>query len=289
VVGEAHGSVHKEGIVKIGIASKLLVPGLVLTLGVAFSACGDATDLLGDAGLGGAGGGSAGAGGAGTGGSGAGGTAAGGAGGSSIPDGGGTADSGGGKAYKYIVIVDNDKMPVCTGTGPGADIDSVDLRHAGSMSVAGVGLKGSATVDTQAGATACAMCGGVACPNSGSALAERVEGIKDAQSFTNMPDTGYLSLNGGVVWLQIGSINGGAPAQDIVSGDTLTVNEVDKNYGFEGCTCQPEKYSVWAYVDKADETTKVQLSPSKFRMENMSVCGAVSGTLGCGTSDFVVP
>jgi hypothetical protein len=270
--------------VKIGMASKFLV----LTLGVGLAACGDTADLLGDGGLGGAGGGSAGAGGAGTGGAV---TATGGAGGSSVPDGGGSADTGGGKKFKYIVIVDNDKTPVCTGTGPGADIDSVDLRHAGSTSVSGVGLKDSAMVDTQVGATACSMCGTAACPNSGTAAAARVEGIKDAMSFStpNTPDTGYLSLNGGVVWLQIGSATGGGPAQDIVSGDTLTVNEVDKDYGFEGCTCLPEKYSVWAYVDKADENTKVQLSPSKFRDANMATCGAVSGTLGCGTSDFVVP
>ena len=267
---------------KTGIASKFLV----LTIGIALAGCGDTADLLADAGLGGTGG----AGGAGGGAAGAGGGAGtGGAAGSSVPDGGGTADTGGGKTFTWIAIVD-DKAPTCGGTGPGADIDSVDLRHAGSMSVSGVGLKGSATLTTQTGATAC-TCSGGACPYSTSAVAERVEGVKDAMSYTTagMADTGYVSLNGGVIWLQIGSIIGGNPAQGIVSGDTLTVNEVDKDYGFEGCTCLPEKYSVWAYVDKADETTKVQLSPSKFREANMMTCGAVSGTLGCGTSDFVIP
>jgi hypothetical protein len=237
----------------------------------------------------GADGGLGGAGGAGTGGT----LGAGGAGGGA-PDGGGSADTGGGKTYKYIAIVDNDKAPACTGTGPGADIDAVDFHKGGSATVTGVGLKGSAMVTAQTGATSCAMCGAVVCPNSGAAAAARVEGLRDGMSYMTMADTGYLSLNGAKVWLQIGSANGNGPAQDITSGDVLTVYEVDKYYLTDGsaeagCSCQPEKYSVWAYVDPTDETSKVQLTVSKTKDENAALCGAASTTIGCGTTDFLVP
>ena len=261
----------------------------MLALGAGLAACGDTTDSMGaDGGLGGRSGtgGSSGLGGSG-GGSGAG--------GSSAADGGG-ADLGTGKTYKYIAIVDNDKMPTCGTTGPGADIDSVDLRHAGSTSVAGVGLKDSAKLGTQAGATPCTKCGSSPdCPNSGMAAAARAEAIQDAMSYAAMPDTGYISLNGGVLWLQIGSANGNGPAQNIVSGDTLTVYEVDQYYVKSGrapdsCSCVPEKYSVYAYVDMADEGSKVQLVPTKFKDDNTAMCGATpTGNLGCGTSDFSVP
>jgi hypothetical protein len=278
-----HESVYwKEGIVKIGFVTSGF---FVLALGVAISACGDTTDSGADGGTGGASG-LGGAGGAG----GSGGTSAGGAGGSVTVDGGG-----GGKTYKYLAIVDNETKPACTTTGPGADIDAIDLRHAGSTLVAGVGLTGSAKFVTQAGATPCTTCGGKDCGNSGDAAASRVEGIQDAMSYSDKPDIGYLSLNGGVVWLQVGGPTGSGPAVDIVSGDTLTVYEVDKYYvangdAFAACMCLPEKYSVYAYVDMNDETSKVQLMPTKFQSENAATCGAtVSGNLGCGTSDFLVP
>jgi hypothetical protein len=273
--------------VKTGLATSGF---LVLALGLGLSACGDTADGMGDGGLGGT------SGQGGTGGT----SGTGGAGGSGTADGGGSDLSGGGKTYKYIAIVDNNTMPVCTTTGPGADIDAVDLRHAGSTTVAGVGLKGSAKYAVQTGATPCPTCGAAAaaaaCPHSGMMAADRAEGIQDGMSYTtNMPDTGYIALNSGVVWLQIGSATGGGPAQDIVSGDTLTVYEIDKYYVVSGratgCTgCLPEKYSVYAYVDMANEATKVQLTPSKFRDENMTECGAIAaGTLGCGTTDFLVP
>jgi hypothetical protein len=274
----------KEVIVKIGLVTS---GWLLLAAGVAIAACGDSTDMGADGGLGGQ------SGQGGLGGSGAGGTS--GTGGTSLTDAG---TNPGGKVYKYLAIVDNETMPACTTTGPGADIDAIDLRHAGSTLVAGVGLKGSAKLVTQTGATPCSTCGtsGGACANSGDAAASRVEGIQDAMSYAgNTPDTGYLSLNGGVVWLQVGGPTGSGPAADIVSGDTLTVYEVDKYYVAQGlapttCMCLPEKYAVYAYVDMNDESTKVQLMPTKFKSDNTDVCGATaSGNLGCGTSDFLVP
>jgi hypothetical protein len=281
---------RKEVIVKTGLATSGF---LVLALGLGLSACGDTADGMGDGGLGGSSG-SGGTAGSLGGTSGAGG---GGAGGSGTADGGGSDLSGGGKTYKYIAIVDNNTMPMCDTTGPGADIDSVDLRHAGSTSAAGVGLKDSAKYATQTGATACATCGSAAaaCPYSGMTAAARAEGIQDGMSYTNMMDTGYIALNSGVVWLQIGSANGNGPAQDIVSGDTITVYEIDKYYvetgRAPGCTgCLPEKYSVFAYVDMASEATKVQLVPTKYKTENVATCTATpSGNLGCGTTDFLVP
>jgi hypothetical protein len=188
-------------------------------------------------------------------------------------------------------------MPVCTTTGPGADIDAVDLRHGASTTVTGVGLKGSAMLTAQTGATACTTCGASAgaCPNSGMDAADRVTGIRDGMSYAgNTPDTGYLSLNGGTVWLQIGSANGMGSAQDIVSGDTLTVYEVDKYYIDLGlapasCACAPEKYTVWAYVDPTDQVNKVQLIPTKYQAKNTECGTTPSGNLGCGTTDFMVP
>jgi hypothetical protein len=266
-----------------GISSRFLL----LTLGLVLAACGDTTDDMTDGGLGG----TSGAGGAGGGGAGG----AGGAGGTTA-DGGTQPDTAGGKIYKWIAIVDNDKMPECTTTGPGADIDAVDFHRGGGVSATGVGLTGSATLATQSGATACTKCGSAAdCPNSGAGTAARAEGIRDGMSYTNKPDTGYVSLNGGILWLQIGSANGGGSAQEITSGDTLTVYEVDKYYlkdgsAEAGCVCLPEKYSVWAYVDKTDETTRVQLTPTTFKTDNSATCSsAQGGTLGCGTTDFKVP
>jgi hypothetical protein len=131
--------------------------------------------------------------------------------------------------------------------------------------------------------------------HSGMEAAARAEGIADAKSYANMTDTGYVSLNTGVLWLQIGGATGNAPVQELSSGDTLKVHEVDKVYIALGsapadCRCQPEKYTVYAYVEKGEVATRVQLNATKYATENTSECGATpTGNLGCGTTDFVVP
>lgn len=253
---------------------------LVITLGAALAACGDDGLGLGDGGggSGGTGGGDSGAG---------------------ARDG-GTGDGNGARRYRWILITDNETSPMCTSTGPGADIDSVTLIRGGLAM--GVGLKGSAMTGEALPGTStspCTNCGAamMMCPYSGSGAAARVEGPRDGRSVAVGMDMGYVALNAGVVWLQIGTSTGEAPAQDILPGDTVKVWEIDKGYIADGfapstCGCNAEKYSAWAYVDKTDMTTRVQLTPSAFLQANSAECGAspASGsTLGCGTTDFRVP
>ena len=217
--------------------------------------------------------------------------------GGTTADTGGTPDTGGGKSYKWIAIFDETKTPpVCTGSGPGADIDSVDLRRTGT-SVIGVGLKGSAMyVAGAAPAVACTMCGTTACPILAPRRRPGPKASMDARSFADAtPDVGYLSLNNGVVWLQIGSSSGNGPAQDVLPGDTLTVNEVDKYYvAIDGrparVTARPRSTRSTPTRRWAIPATRVQLMPTKFQTENMTVCGATpTGMLGCGSTDFLVP
>ncbi len=228
-------------------------------------------------------------------------------GGSSTADtgGGSTTDTGGGSTgakYTWIAIADEDKTPVCTATsGPGADIDAVDLRRGTSTSSIGVGLTGSASLAAATGATPCTGCGSSmgACRHSGAEAASRVEGIQDAMSYAEADkvDTGYVSINSNVLWLQIGSATGQAPAQDLLPGDRIQVYEVDKYYVALGkapntCACAPEKYTVWAYVTKGDTATRVQLKPTRFWSENATECGATppaAGGPGCGTTEFTIP
>ena len=223
------------------------------------------------------------------------------------PDTGPAADAGdtggaGAGEFAWLAIVDNEPIPMCDmSTAPGPDIDSVDHIKAGSSTVTGVGLMGSASfVETFPGGASnipCSTCGSAqaACMHSGAAVVARAEGIKDAMSYANMPDVGYIALNAGALWLQIGTATGGGPAQSIRSGDTIVVREVDRVYvaegsAFPGCTCNAEKYIVYAYVTKGDATTRVQLEPSRYRPENAADCGETpTQGLGCGTTDFLVP
>jgi ferredoxin len=203
-------------------------------------------------------------------------------------------------AYRWIAIVDDNKSPMCNATGPGADIDSVDLVRGGGSPI-GVGLRGSAAfVDNPAGFPSnvpCTGCGAAMamCPHSGAQAAARIEGIPDGKSYQTMTDTGYISLNAGLLWVQIGQANGNTPAQDIKAGDTVVVHEVDKTYledgsAEAGCGCDPEKYLVYAYVAKDLTSARIQLKPTMYRPLN-TACGAISASteVGCGTTTFSVP
>jgi hypothetical protein len=211
--------------------------------------------------------------------------------------GGGSGDAAGGSggtAYKFLAIVDNTAVyteALCmAGTGPGPDIDAVELKRAGAT--LGVGMTGTASfVDgfpgtTSVGCSNCGMMMNAACTHSGTGLAPKIEGARNAN-----PDDGYISLNAGFVWIQIGTATGAGPAQDIKAGDTVTVHEVDQLYEMQGvaCVCAPEKYSVYAYVEKGQATTRVKLNATTYRTANNAMCGALDSALGCGTSDFVVP
>jgi hypothetical protein len=258
---------------------------LVFALGAALAACdpGEEEGLDGAAGTGGGGGGG------GTGG-----------GGGRPPDGGGADMASSGTPYRWIAIFDGDRTPVCTGSGPGADIDSVDLIRGGT--VIGVGLTGSAqwSMD-QPGTTVsnCSMCGSGACPYSGMTAAPKAEGIQDGKVNEVGSDMGYIALNAGMLWLQVGSQTGGGTAQDIKSGDKLVVREIDQVYkaegsAFPGCACAAEKYTVYLYGMKDQPGTRVQLRPSKYWAENMAMCGGSTtpgtGVMdGCGTTEFTVP
>jgi hypothetical protein len=235
---------------------------------------------------------------AGSGGSGGGGGTGGGAG---RPVDGRLPDTAAAATYLWIAIVDDNKTPVCTSTGPGADIDSVDLLRGGGQSPIGVGLRGSAAfVESPAGFGSNVPCGGCGasmamCPHSGAQAAARVEGIPDGKSYQTMTDTGYISLNSGLLWVQIGQANGNAPAQEIKAGDTVIIHEVDKTYledgsAEAGCGCDPEKYSVYAYAAKDLNSARIKLKPTRYRATN-TACGAIAASteVGCGTSDFSVP
>ena len=131
-------------------------------------------------------------------------------------------------------------------------------------------------------------------PHSGTTVASRVEGKRDAMSYANMPDVGYIALNGGLVWVQLGSATGGGPAQDIRTGDTITVNEVDQLYVADmsangACACPPEKYAVYAYVEKGQVATRKKLTAMPYKSANSAMCGTFDSTKGCGTTDFTVP
>lgn len=211
------------------------------------------------------------------------------------PDtGGGTPDTGtpGGTAYKYIYIVDNETSysgAMCN-SGPGPDIDGIQLKR-GTMTIGNGSNAMFVAMPPGMAAAPCTMCGTDMCYYSSTTVANRAEGPKDGMvSSSPMPNTdmGYVSLNTGALWLQIA---GGA---DIRSGDTLTVWEVDKTYipasAPMSCACTPEKYKVYAYVTTTDTTTRVQLTPTAYRDGNMD-CGSptAAGAVGCGTTDFVVP
>jgi hypothetical protein len=121
-----------------------------------------------------------------------------------------------------------------------------------------------------------------------------VEGPRDAKSYANMPDVGYIALNGGFVWVQLGNTTGDGAAQDIRTGDTVTIHEVDQLYVADmsangACACPPEKYTVYAYVEKGQVATRKQLVAGAYRGANSAMCGTASTEKGCGTTDFTVP
>ncbi len=210
----------------------------------------------------------------------------------------GSADAAPARKFTTIVIYDKETAPMCSaGTGPGADIDAVELRQ--GTALLGVGKIGTAAHGPgPAGATPCTGCGASAgaCMHSGAAAVARIEGPRDGRSYSGMPDTGYIALNTATVSVQIGDATGAGPAQDIVAGQIVRVHEVDQIYkddgsAFAACLCEAEKYQVWAFVDPAVTATAVQLEPLAYDAKNAAACGGTTPTTkeGCGTTDFRVP
>ena len=188
--------------------------------------------------------------------------------------------------YAYIVIYDSEK-PDCSTTGPGADIDGVELIAGGST--IGVGLKGSANyaASNPNNVGTCTMCGKNAdkeCAHGGDKCdcADSAMGAPDAKLYCgNTVDTGYISLNGGSIEFAIGDANGGGKSVTIQSGDHIKVHEVDEDYKYtdDGSKCNAplgEKYEVWLRTAKGLDTGSVKLT-------------AVPAADGSGTTEFVVP
>jgi hypothetical protein len=128
----------------------------------------------------------------------------------------------------------------------------------------------------------------------GSGAASRAEGAPDGRVSAAAPDSGFIALNTGVLWLEIGSVSGDGPAQEIRSGDTVQVYEIDRYYVEVGsateCLCPPDGYGVYAYVSRDLTAERIALLPIKYQPENATSCGtSPSAALGCGTTEFRVP
>jgi hypothetical protein len=202
--------------------------------------------------------------------------------------------------YVNVVIMDTEgTQPAATraacGNGPGSDIDAVELIR-GTVPV-GYGLVGSAIyVPATAGPTCAATdCSGNVCKYAVGTLAPQTEGKRNARVNASTDDIGYISLNGGILYLQIGNaITGGGVAQVLQSGDQLKIHEVDQTYktsgeAYAGCTCAAEHYEVWLQDELGGNGVK--LLPTKYEAGNTACPAVVSATdtEGCGTTTFTVP
>lgn len=205
-----------------------------------------------------------------------------------------------GGSYGFVVIYDREKIDCSLTTGPGSDIDAVELKS-GATTV-GVGMKGSGLFGP--GMMACTKCGagGGACLHTGKVEQATVEGPRDAVIYKSKVDTGYISLNTGAVQVQIGDSSGAGPPADIRKGDTIVVHEVDRTYAGDPahdpdnvCKCDPEKYEVFVFKAKADgkidAMAAIKLVPGDPDPKNKAACDMMSKMPGegCGTTTFVVP
>lgn len=209
--------------------------------------------------------------------------------------------------YVNVVIMDTEsKQPAADraacGNGPGSDIDAVELIRGGVP--VGYGLVGSAQLAASTAGPYCAEtdCSGNVCKYAPKIVAPatyiaapETEGKRNAKVNQSTDDVGYVSLNGGILYLQIGNaITGGGTAQTLKSGDQLKIHEVDQTYkatgeAYAGCTCAAEHYEVW--LQDAAGMNPLQLIPTKYEAGNTACPAAitVADTEGCGTTTFTVP
>ncbi len=198
--------------------------------------------------------------------------------------------------FTALMIVDKDIDMVTCGTtnGPGADIDAVELRTSLNATI-GFGLKGSASYATEPTVAPCkdAMCKGGVCKYSNIAFKARTEGPKNAVVNPTTDDEGYFSLNNGRLQLQIGDALGDGPAKTLESGMQIKVWEVDQTYktAANGCICVPEEYEVYILTAPGTSVGAVKLKSTTLESVNSGMCGGTvaGGTLGCGTTVFVIP
>ena len=173
-------------------------------------------------------------------------------------------------SYTWVVIFDDTKT--CTGTGPGADIDTVAVYRGGKL----IGVGKPTTPDYAAG-------GAKDCDKNGHAKAADVEACAGPLGDINPKEisTGYLSLGGGSVELQIGGCangketlhecDGKGDAVAIKDGDEIDVYEVDTwykehenpvtkaKYITGTCKCDPEPYTVYIRMAKGVDSTGVMV------------------------------
>jgi hypothetical protein len=202
--------------------------------------------------------------------------------------------------YVNVVIMDTEsKQPAAEraacGNGPGSDIDAVELIRAAVP--VGYGLVGSAQLVAPTAGPYCdeTDCSGNVCKYAKATLAPATEGKRNAKVNQSTDDVGYVSLNGGTLYLQIGNaITGGGTAQVLMSGDQLKIHEVDQTYkasgeAYAGCTCAAEHYEVW--LQDVAGLNPVQLLPTKYEAGNTGCPAVVSATdtEGCGTTTFTIP
>ena len=224
-------------------------------------------------------------------------TGSGGVGGSA---GAGGAGGAGGSADPYVwLAVQDTELVACTTSGPGADIDAVALW--GNTSALGWGKIGSAVYTANALGNSCenADCAGGNCKYAAisttypaSTLVGYTEGPRDAVASAVSNDSGYFSLNGGTLQIQIGDLTGAGPAREIKPGDKLKIFEFDQTYITSGdapasCSCLPEHYRVTLQTATG---AILPLTPTILEADN-TACSALtaSSTEGCGTTVFVVP
>jgi hypothetical protein len=207
----------------------------------------------------------------------------------------GAAIDGGADPYIWVVVQDTEQK-ACSTNGPGADIDAVALW--GATGAIGWGKLATATYTANPMGNACenTECNGGACKYAAvggvfpvTTLEMNTEGPKDAVVNASTNDSGYFSLNGGTLQLQIGDLTGGGAAVALKKGDMLKVFEVDQAYktATNGCVCQPEHFTVSLQTAKG---LFLKLTPTMLDAGN-TTCSALTATSvdGCGSTVFMVP
>ncbi len=163
------------------------------------------------------------------------------------------------QTFQSIVVWDHSEEQLdCTKAGsPGTDLDAVGLYRGGALIAVG---KVKSGVFAQ-GSTPL-------CPSSAKIDAKQVDypvGPVNGHVYSDKPDTGYFSLNGGSMELQFGacsastadpaSCDGTGAHVDLQDGDELAVWEVDdtylpdgkgvqKGFAYAQCACYADEYQV---------------------------------------------
>jgi hypothetical protein len=212
-----------------------------------------------------------------------------------------TADTTTKQTFKSVLIFDKSEDPTFVngkcGSSPGSDIDAIALwRKIGTTwTLMGVGKAGSANYDTSKAST---------CDNKKNIPASS-EGPINGKVFKSNPDTGYISLNGGSLELQIGACqsatedestcDGAGAIVDIMDGDQLDVFEVDKTYlptgeglqkgfAYDGCVCYADEYQVMLRTEKGVDAGSIFLGDAG----GSTYKGTQSGGLAAQNTIYVV-